>query len=163
MSASDDPAERSIRVVKGIRHTPERNYGAACVDLQGVPWSIHERWMTFVRAPTATKFPAGVPARPVSLQRRPEANSWTGGTPSAISKHEETKMFGICLLGRIVPEMLPGSNTRRLLAPSPRAPVNVIIDPLLSGPKELKKVDSPVFAGLENAQQHQIITDATFS
>ena len=94
MSASDDPAERSIRVVKGIRHTPERNYGAACVDLQGVPWSIHERWMTFVRAPTATKFPAGVPARPVSLQPRPEANSWTGGTPSAISKHEETKMFG---------------------------------------------------------------------
>jgi hypothetical protein len=41
--------------------------------------------------------------------------------------------------------------------------VNVIIDPLLSGPKELKKVDSPVFAGLADTQQHQIITDATLS
>jgi len=60
-------------------------------------------------------------------------------------------------------EMLPGSNTRRLLEPLPRALVNEIIDPLVSGSKELKKVDSPVFASLADTQQHQIITDATFS
>ena len=59
--------------------------------------------------------------------------------------------FCICLPGGIAPEMLPGSNTRRLLEPWPRALVNVIIDPLLSGPKELEKVNSPVFAGLINA------------
>ena len=57
--------------------------------------------------------------------------------------------------------MLPGSNARRLLEIWPRSLVNVIIDPLLFGPKELKKVDSPIFAGLADTQQHQIITDAT--
>src|SRR6266704_6737962 len=71
--------------------------------------------------------------------------------------------LSICLPGGIAPEMLPGSNTRRLLEPWPRALVNVIIDPLLSGPKELKKVDSPVFAGLTDTQQHQITMDATLS
>ena len=40
---------------------------------------------------------------------------------------------------------------------------NVINDPILSGPEELEKVDSSVIAGLINTQQHQIITDATFS
>jgi len=59
--------------------------------------------------------------------------------------------------------MLPGSNARRLSEIWPRVLVNVIIDPLFSGPKELKKVDSPVFAGLADTQQDQIITDATLS
>jgi hypothetical protein len=39
----------------------------------------------------------------------------------------------------------------------------VVIDTLLSGPKEFEEVNSLVFAGLINAQEDQVIMDATFS
>ena|ERR1017187_1314697 len=55
------------------------------------------------------------------------------------------------------------ANSRLPLPPLAVPLATVVIDPVLSGPKELEKVNSSVFAGLINAQQHQIITDATFS
>ena len=62
----------------------------------------------------------------------------------------------ICLPGGIARGM--SSDARSFLGPwtSPlRVPLaNVIIDPLLSGPKEVEKVYSSVFAGLINTQQH---------
>src|SRR5712692_4016614 len=84
------------------------------------------------------------------------AKDWHG-----LPKSEFLSRCGICLPCGIAPEMLPGSNAQRLLEIWPRSLVNVIIDPPLSGPKELKKVDSPICAGLADTQQHHIFTDAT--
>ena len=80
--------------------------------------------------------------RHVSLRRT--CPSGSVDTPKCTESDHGLKMLKLAKLAR--------KRLRRLHPPPLAVPIAcVIFDKLLTGPKELKKVDPPVFAGLKNA------------